>query len=98
MGVQPHPPTISDVEIPDLKESLGLNIPYILYIIDQKFHFLKRCQKKGQGPSSRPPLIPAMPERIHSAPPPPQPPPKCKVAENVNHKMIQVLLKLAFLS
>ena len=41
MGVQPHPPTISDVEIPDLKESLVLNIPYILYIIDQKLHFLK---------------------------------------------------------
>ena len=28
--------------------------------------------------------------------PPPQPPPKCKVAKNFNHKMIQVLLKLAF--
>ena len=26
------------------------------------------------------------------------PPPKCKVAENFNHKMIQVLLKLAFLN
>ena len=29
---------------------------------------------------------------------PPPPPPKCKVAENFNHKMIQVLLKLAFLN
>ena len=29
-------------------------------------------------------------------PPPPHPPPKYKVAKNFNHKMIQVLLKLAF--
>ena len=31
-------------------------------------------------------------------PPHPTPPPKRKVAENFNHKMIQVLLKSAFLS